>query len=133
MAGRRLLRKKLTYRCAGEVSLAQHAQHWQGFTWQSGPTIVALVLPDGGTLQVWAISEAEGRRVIEHALVIAGRPAGGGQGAEWIVTTATGGRNGRTATMQTHESADGIGVSSRAGPSGPPELWRPPPAAGQAP
>lgn len=126
MTRRRLLRKKLTYRCRGPVVLAEHAQHWRGFTWEAGPVIVALVLPDGGTLQVWAASEAEGRRVIEHALVIAGRPPGGGAGAEWIVTTAAGGRNGRAATMQTHESQDGIGVSSRAGPSGSPQLWRPP-------
>lgn len=121
MTRRRPLRKKLTYRDNSGASQLAHALHWRGFTWQAGPAIVVCYGPFG-TMKVWAASEAEGRRVINHAAAIAGWDLNGSAGVEWEVLQATGGRNGRTGTMQTKETPVGIEVTKRDGPSGSPLL-----------
>lgn len=117
MSQRPRLQKRLTYRDRTGASQAEHAEHWRGFTWSAGPVIVAAI-GSWGTVQVWASSEAEGKRVIRHAAAIAGFDPDGEQGAEWIVTVSSGGRNGRSAEMITTESRQGLRVSKRQGPSG---------------
>jgi len=119
MAGR-LLTKKLTYRDATGRDRAFHAAHWRGFTWQAGSTIVSASGP-WGQVQVWAASEAEGRRVIAHAA-----DAGGldltGPSVVWLVHSAAGTTRGRTATMKTRETFQGVEVTKRSGPAGTPEI-----------
>jgi hypothetical protein len=117
---RRLLRKKFTYRDRTGRSQEWHANHWRNFQWQAGPVIVAVSGP-WGTMQVWASSESEGRRVLEHAAA-----AGGwvlrGEGVTWYVCRSSSGRNGREGLMATKGTPLGIEVSKRPGPSGFPSL-----------
>jgi hypothetical protein len=112
----RPLRKKLTYRDITGRSQAEHAAIWKGFVFQAGPVIVAAHGP-WGTMQVWAATEAEGRRVIAFAA-----SAGGwnleAAGVDWSIAMASGGRNGRTGRMKVKESPLGIEVTKRSGPSG---------------
>jgi len=114
------LRKKFTYRDNSGRSQAEHAAIWQGFEWQAGPVIVKAWGP-WGQMQVWAATEAEGRRVIAFAA-----SAGGwnleAPGVEWAIGMASGGRNGRTGRMVVKETPLGIEVTKRAGPSGWPVL-----------
>jgi len=119
MARRRPLRKKLTYRDNSGSSQLAHALHWRDFTWEAGPVIVAVQGPFG-CMQVWAASEAEGRRVINHAAAIAEWDVINSPDVEWEVGQASGGRNGKTGTMRTKETPVGIEVTKRDGPSGPP-------------
>lgn len=117
----RPLRKKLTYRDITGRSQAEHAAIWRGFVWQAGPVIVKAEGP-WGQMQVWAATEAEGRRVIAFAA-----SAGGwnleAPGVEWSVAVASGGRNGRTGRMVVKETTLGIEVTKRMGPSGFPEIF----------
>jgi hypothetical protein len=116
----RPLRKKLTYRDNSGRSQAEHAALWAGFSWQAGPVIVAAHGP-WGTIQCWAATEAEGRRVIAFAA-----SAGGwnleAPGVEWSIATTSGGRNGRTGRMVVKETPLGVEVTKRAGPSGFPSI-----------
>lgn len=67
------LEKKLSYRlhvAPGQEDqvLSSMADHWEGFEWVSGPVVVTWSAEKHGAIQVWAVSEAEGVGVIEHAL-----------------------------------------------------------------
>lgn len=124
MARKRLLRKVLRYRDQTGRGVAAHAAHWEGFTWEAGPVIVASLGP-WGTVQVWASSEAEGKRVIRHAGAAGGFDPDDPNVAEWVVSSAPPGRVGKTATMGVVVNADGIGVSKRQGPSGEAEYVQP--------
>lgn len=123
-APRRLLRKRLSYRDQTGRSVQFHANHWAGFRFWAGPVIVSAV-GSWGEVQVWAASEAEGRRVIRHA------GAGGGwspdtePGAEWIVSEVSDDRYGRVALVEVLYTSQGLAVSKRPGPSGPPDLVDP--------
>lgn len=69
--GRRLV-KKLGYRDLSGSSQEAHIEHWRGFSWTAGPVMVISQGLPWGRPQVWAVSEAEGRRVLAHAAAIAG-------------------------------------------------------------
>lgn len=110
--------KRLSYRDQSGASQAAHQAHWDGFVAEAGNVIVSYVGP-WGEVQFWGATEAEGRRVVEHACSIAGIPVTGPDVGEWVVTTGTGGRNGRPGTFAV-PSADGTPVvSKRSGPNGP--------------
>jgi hypothetical protein len=116
--GRRL--KRLTYRDQGNTSLELHTEHWVGFTWQSGPVIVASVGP-WGCVKVWAANAEEGKRVIRHAAAIAGFDPDRDSGARWIVTLDKSGRSDAVRTYGTRVLKYGIAVTKRDGPDGFPE------------
>lgn len=102
MPSRRPLEKKLSYRLNitpenESEMLASVAAHWDGFTWETGRTIVAWVSETFGTVQVWAIDESEGRGVVEHALAHMGADETAG---EWIITESTSPRFGRVGTVR---------------------------------
>ena len=116
----RPLRKKFGYRDVSGMSQAVHAAHWRGFTWHAGPVVVKAFGP-WGQMQIWASSETEGRRVIAHAASAGGWDLDAPE-VEWLVSTASGGRNGRSGQMQTKETPLGIEVTKRPGPSGFPSI-----------
>jgi hypothetical protein len=120
MAG--LLRKRLTYRSQIPVDLLEHSEHWATFIWQSGPVQVRSYGP-WGQIQVWAASEAEGKRVIRHAAAISGFDPDTDPAAEWVVSSVGPGRIGRVAPMRVIQGQDGIMVTSREGPSGLPNTF----------
>ena len=110
--------KRISYRDQGNTSQAGHQAHWAGFEWEAGRTVVAYI-GYWGTVQVWAVDEAEGRRVILHACSIAAIPTSGAQAGEWVVTMAKAGRNGQAGTFVVPEIGPYAVVSKRSGPSGP--------------
>jgi len=110
--------KRLTYRDQLGQPQEVHQAHWAGFEWEAGNTIVAYV-GDWGTVQVWAQSEAEGRRVIGHACAVAGIPTSGAGVGEWVVTTTTSTRQGKPGRFVTGTILGRQVVSKRNGPSGP--------------
>jgi hypothetical protein len=73
-------------------------------------------------MQVWAASEAEGRRVINHAASIASIPVNDPEEAEWIVTRSKNPRYGRRGTYRTATYAGLPVVTKRDGPNGYPEI-----------
>lgn len=114
MAKRQGLEKKLSYRLpvtpeTESAVLQSVAAHWDGFTWVSGRTIVSWVSQTHGTVQVWAIDEAEGRGVVEHALAHMGVSEDEG---DWIITESSSPRFGKVGTMRATIAA------VRAGPRG---------------
>lgn len=120
MAPRRLLRKVLRYRDQNGGGVEQHAAHWRGFRFTAGPVVVSAVGP-WGEVQVWASTEQEGRRVIRHAAAVAGFNPDTDPEGEWLVSTVSNPRYGRVCTVEVLDTADGLAVSKRDGPSGPPE------------
>ena len=72
------------------------ADHWRGFSWQSGPVIVRWVADSLPELQVWTATEAEGRRVIAHALAHIGAESSSG---EWYVSVTGSSQYGKIATV----------------------------------
>lgn len=110
--------KRLGYRDQLGLSQAAHQAHWAGFEAQAGDVIVAYV-GGWGTVQFWAATEGEGRRVVAHACSIAGIPLSGPGAGEWVVTTASGGRNGKPGRFVV-PVVEGVALASkRPGPSGP--------------
>lgn len=115
------LKKIFTYFDQSGRSLAQHVDHWRDFSWDAGPVVVSCARTPLGKPQVWAASEAEGKRVINHAAAIAGVDT---TNAEWLVGTPKSTRYGNSGRMRVHVSTDGLlGITKRDGPSGlPPAL-----------
>jgi hypothetical protein len=117
---RRALRKKLSYRLPVSVmgetaTLLEMQDHWRGFTWETGPVICGWNSEEWPQVQVWASSQAEGRRVVLHALDHMGAPETDG---EWQYVTVTDPRYGRIAQVRATI------VSARQGPHGvAPKRW----------
>lgn len=120
-AAGRPLRARLTYRDLGGGSLAHHVSGWLAFEWQKGPIQVASY-GRWGKVQVYASSEAEGKRVIRHAATLAGYDIDADPGHEWRVGDHSGGRIGRGGTMRAEVAGDGIVVTMRDGASGRPPI-----------
>lgn len=70
--------------------------HFIGFSWVTGREIVAWLSEEHGAIQVWAVDEAEGRGVIEHALAFLGADEADG---EWVVSHCSSPRFGKVATV----------------------------------
>lgn len=112
----RKLKKILTYFDQSGSGLEAHVEHWRNFTWQAGPIVVSPCECELGRPQVWAASESEGKRVINHAAAISGVDL---TKVEWIVSTPASARLGVGGTMRIHRDKSGIlGVTKRAGSSG---------------
>ncbi len=109
--------KRIGYRDQGNSSLATHQAHWAGFTWEAGSVIVAYI-GAWGTVQVWAATEAEGRRVVGHACAVAAIPTSGASVGEWVVATTDDQRNGKPGTFGTAIVQGLPVVTKRNGPSG---------------
>ena len=118
------LRKRITYRDLGGGDLASHTAGWAGFQWEAGPVQVASY-GRWGKVQVYAVSEAEGKRVIRHAASLAGYDLDGDPGHQWLTGQHGGGRIGRTGTMAVKDVGDALRVTQRDGPSGLPEVLVP--------
>ena len=70
--GKSRLRKYLRYRSVSGIGLGELVDHWKAFTWTSGATRVRHSGASWGTVEVWASSLDEGKRVIQHAAREAG-------------------------------------------------------------
>jgi hypothetical protein len=115
--------KRLGYRVQGTATQPGQAAHWEGFTFTGGPWQVIYRGP-WGQLQVWASSEAEGRRVIEHACSAAGIDPLDPLGEYWVSRSSSP-RYQRIATYRTAMKYGLPVVTVRPGPSGPPLIESP--------
>lgn len=70
--GKSRLRKRLRYRSMSGNDLGQLVDYWKDFTFVGGPYRVRWSGGTWGTVEVWASTEAEGKRVIQHAAGEAG-------------------------------------------------------------
>ncbi len=114
------LRKLFRYRTKSERTTDELQQFWKQLVWESGPVIVGHKGAWWGTPKVWAIDEAEGKRVL--------RFAGGEAGidpdldGEWFVASSRSPRYGMTGTMRLAMKRGTYWVTSRDGPSALPDL-----------
>ena len=112
--------KRLGYLDQGGSSQEAHQAHWDGFTFTGGPWKVQCK-GQAGNLQVWASSQAEGERVIRHALTAAGLSPTD-EGLEWSALRVDHPRFQRQATYTVKVWNGAPVVTKRNGPDGPPEL-----------
>ena len=70
--GKSRLRKRFRYRSVSGNDLGAVVDHWKDFSFEGGPYRVRWIGGTWGTVEVWAASEAEGKRVIQHAAAEAG-------------------------------------------------------------
>lgn len=95
----------------------EHFLHWKDFSWQAGPVMVGVAGSVLGKMQVWAASEAEGKRVIEHAASISGVTL---TPDNYVVSTSKSSRVGQPGTMRIQQRRGLWMVANRQGPIGPP-------------
>lgn len=111
-------RKRLSYSDRLGRTQEEHQAHWQGFTWEAGPWSV-MAIGIWGTCQCLAASEAEGKRVIRHALTFGGYDPDDPAQGEWTLKRFTG-RLGQPGTYETATDRYGLQVTKRAGSNGAP-------------
>lgn len=70
--GKSRLRKRFRYLSVSGNDVGTVVDHWKDFTWESGPYRVRWIGKSWRTPEVWAATEAEGQRVIQHAAREAG-------------------------------------------------------------
>jgi hypothetical protein len=109
--------KRLGYRAQVPVTQPGQAGHWDGFTFTGGPVQV-IYKGKWGQMQVWASSEQEGIRVVEHACAGAGIDPNDTEG-EWFYSVSSSPRHQRIATYRTAKKYGLPVVTVRDGPSGP--------------
>ena len=113
--GKRRLDKRLRYRSQSGTDLGGLIDHWSGFTWQAGPVIVEHIDGPWGSVQVWASSIDEGKRVIRHAAGEAGFDPD--QAGRWTVSGSTNSRYGLPGTMRVCQKGGYWWITARDGPS----------------
>ena len=111
------LRKLFRYRSESTRDLGQLSAYWQSFTWQAGDVCVFHKGAWWGTPQVWAESEAEGKRVIRFAAAEAGIDPD--QVGEWGTSSSSSPRFGMSGTMRIQRYKGFPWVAQRSGPDFP--------------
>jgi len=115
------IRKLFRYFDESGATLLDTTNHWRDFVWNAGPFMVSCNGTTLGKPQVWASSNAEGRRVIEHAAAITGCDM---SKVEWVYATSRSARYGQPGTMRIHRNQQGLlGITKRDGPDGWPEAY----------
>lgn len=122
------LRKRFVYFDQSGSTLEQTTDHWKDFVWQAGGVAVFCKGTALGKPQVWAATEDEAKRVINHAAAITGADM---SKAEWITTTSKDPRYGVPGEMHVMRGKNGtFGITKRGKPSGSPPALAPNPTLG---
>ena len=111
--GKSRLRKRLRYRSLSGIGLGELVDHWKDFSFEGGPTRVRWTGGAWGTVEVWAASADEGKRVIQHAAAEAGAYAletGG-----WSTRTSRSTRLGVRDTMRVDTTGGYYWITNRDG------------------
>ena len=116
--GRARLRKRFRYRSMSGLGLGEVIDHWKDFSYAAGPVCVIHKGSPSGTPQVWAASESEGKRVIQHAFREAGIDPN--QVGEWIVSSSDSARYGVSGQMRVNTKGGYYWITSRDGEDGMP-------------
>jgi hypothetical protein len=120
-SGHDVLRKTLSYFDRSNRDVTFHGAHWDGFTWQTGRVRVKLVQSPIGFGEVWARTEEEGKRVLNHAALASGVTLTP-ENTIFRVFASTSTRMGVEMTVGVkHFSQNTISVSKRKGSAGPPQ------------
>ena len=120
VGGKRRLAKRLCYRSKSGTELGGLIDHWKDFAWEAGPVIVQHEGAWWGTVQTWAASINEGKRVIRHAAAEAGIDPD--QVGRWSVSGSDNPRYGVPGTMRVNTSGGYFWISAREGPSQRPQV-----------
>ena len=116
--GKSRLRKRFRYRAVSGNDLSAVVDHWKDFTWEGGPYRVRWVGSTWRTPEVWAASEAEGQRVIQHAAREAGfDPLEGG---EWRTRLSSSTRLGVMSNFRVDTTGGYYWITARDGSDGRP-------------
>ena len=111
--GKSRLRKRLRYRSLSGNDLDAIVDHWKDFSFESGPTRVRWTGGAWGTVEVWASTEAEGKRVIQHAAGEAGfDPFESGR---WSTRTSSSARLGVRGTVRIDTTGGYYWITARDG------------------
>lgn len=113
--GKSRLRKRFRYRSVSGNDLGAIVDHWKDFAWEGGPHRVRWVGKSWRSPEIWAASEAEGQRVIQHAAEEAGfSPLEGGR---WSTRLSGSGRQGVPGTMRVDKTGGYYWITARDGSS----------------
>ena len=113
--GKSRLRKRLRYRSLSGIGLGELVDYWKDFTWEAGPVVVGHVGASWGTPQVWAASEDEGKRVLQHAAGEAGIDPD--QVGQWRIGSSDSARFGVSGTMRVDTRKGFYWITARDGAS----------------
>ena len=116
--GKSRLRKRLRYRSLSGIGLGELVDYWKDFTWQSGPICVKHTGSSWGSPQVWASSEAEGKRVLLHAAGEAGVDPN--QVGRWLIGRSDSSRIGVSLQMRVDKTGGYWWITERDGSDGRP-------------
>ena len=116
--GTNRLRKYLRYRSVSGLGLGELVDHWKDFTWLSGPTRVRHSGASWGTVEVWASSLDEGKRVIQHAAREAGVDTA--EAGRWTDRVSSSTRLGVSLLMRVDTSGGFYWITDREGSDGRP-------------
>ena len=113
--GKSRLRKRFRYRSVSGNDLGAVVDHWKDFSFEGGPYRVRWVGGSWRSPEIWAASEAEGQRVIQHAAQEAGvSPLEGGR---WSTRLSGSGRQGVPGTMRVDTTKGFYWITARDGSS----------------
>ena len=113
--GKSRLRKRFRYRAVSGNDLSAVIDHWKDFSFEAGPYRVRWVGGAWRSPEIWAATEAEGQRVIEHAAVEAGvSPLEGGR---WSTRLSGSTRQGVPGTMKIDTTGGYYWITARDGSS----------------
>jgi len=111
--GKSRLRKRFRYRAVSGNDLGAIVDHWKDFAWEGGPYRVRWIGGPWRSPEIWAASEAEGQRVIQHAAEEAGfSPLEGGR---WSTRLSSSGRQGVPGTMRVDTTKGFYWITARDG------------------
>ena len=111
--GNARLRKRLRYRAINGFGLGELIDYWKDFEWESGPIRVRHSGSSWGIVEVWASSEAEGKRVILHAAGEAGIDPD--QVGRWTSRSSDSSRLGVSDTMKVDTTGGYYWITARDG------------------
>ena len=109
------LRKRTGYRSQSDRNSEQLQDYYRDFTWEAGPVCVGHKGARWGNPQVWASTEAEGKRVLRHIAGEAGLDPD--QVGRWTVGGSDNPRYGMTGTMRVRHLGGYPWVMRRKGPN----------------
>jgi hypothetical protein len=116
--GKSRLRKRLRYRSSSGIGLGELVDHWKDFTFVGGPVRVRHVGSSWGTVEVWALTEDEGKRVILHAAGEAGIDPN--QVGRWSARRSNSSRLGVSLQMNVDTTGGYYWITERDGSDGRP-------------
>ena len=116
--GKSRLRKRLRYRSVSGIGLGELVDHWRDFTFEAGPVCVKHTGSPWGSPQVWAATEAEGKRVLLHAAGEAGVDPN--QVGRWLIGSSDSSRIGVSGTMRVDTTGGYYWITERDGSNGRP-------------